>query len=89
MRFVYSAKHDERARIVRYAIKSAAPRHFGIVIVCTTLPEQRRQLAQIGLHRDAVFGDCTGDRIPDDARKSDAWWVHFIAHKPRAAYRFG
>ena len=71
-----------------YAIKTAAAHNFGIVIVYTTLPEQRRQLAQVGLQSDAVFGSCNGERIPDDAEESDAWWFHFIAHKPLAACRF-
>lgn len=72
----------------RYAIKTAAAHHFGIVIVYTTLPEQRRQLAQVGLQSDAVFGSCKGDRIADDVEENDAWWFHFIAHKPLAACRF-
>ncbi len=50
----------------RYAIKTAAAHNFGIVIIYTTLGEQRRQLAQVGLQSDAVFGSCAGDRIADD-----------------------
>jgi SAM-dependent methyltransferase len=65
-----------------YAIKTAAAHNFGIVIVYTTLAEQRRQLAEIGFQRDAVFGSCAGNRIADDVDSSDAWWLHFIAHKP-------
>lgn len=65
-----------------YSIMTAAAHNFGIVIVYTTLREQRRQLAEIGFESDVVFGSCEGDRIPDDAEKSDAWWLHFIAHKP-------
>jgi SAM-dependent methyltransferase len=71
-----------------YAIKTAAAHNFGIVIVYTTLPEQRRQLAEIGFQSDAVFGSCEGNRIADDVDTSDAWWLHFIAHKPAAAQRF-
>ncbi|WP_144143190.1 class I SAM-dependent methyltransferase [Paraburkholderia sp. BCC1884] len=71
-----------------YAVKTAAAHNFGIVIVYTTLPEQRRQLAQVGLHCDAVFGSTEGNRIDDDVDESDTWWFHFIAHKPFAASRF-
>ncbi|ACD16129.1 class I SAM-dependent methyltransferase [Paraburkholderia phytofirmans] len=71
-----------------YAVKTAAAHNFGIVIVYTTLREQRRQLAQVGLQIDAVFGSSGGERIPDDVEESDAWWFHFIAHKPLAARRF-
>ncbi|WP_027798924.1 class I SAM-dependent methyltransferase [Paraburkholderia dilworthii] len=71
-----------------YAVKTAAAHNFGIVIVYTTLGEQRRQLAQIGLQCDVVFGSSDGNPIADDVEDSDAWWFHFIAHKPLAAYRF-
>ncbi|MEX3760303.1 class I SAM-dependent methyltransferase [Paraburkholderia phenoliruptrix] len=70
-----------------YSVKTAAAHNFGIVIVYTTLGEQRRQLAEVGLQCDAVFDSCTGNRIADDVNESDAWWFHFIAHKPLAAYR--
>ncbi|WP_341312381.1 class I SAM-dependent methyltransferase [Paraburkholderia sp. IMGN_8] len=71
-----------------YALKTAAAHNFGIVIVYTTLAEQRRQLAEVGFQSDAVFGSCEGERIPDDVETSSAWWFHFIAHKPVAACRF-
>ena len=70
-----------------YALKTAAAHNFGIVIVYTTLGEQRRQLAQVGLQCDAVFGSCEGNHIADDVEDSDAWWFHFIAHKPLTAGR--
>jgi SAM-dependent methyltransferase len=65
-----------------YSIKTAAAHFFGILIVYTTLNEQRRQLASLGLKLEAVFGSGDGQRIPDDAQRSDAWWLHFIARKP-------
>ncbi|MEM5385662.1 class I SAM-dependent methyltransferase [Paraburkholderia phymatum] len=65
-----------------YSIKTAAAHYFGIVIVYTTLREQRRQLRQIGFDIDAVFNSCDGQSIPDEAQTSDAWWFHFIARKP-------
>jgi ubiquinone/menaquinone biosynthesis C-methylase UbiE len=71
-----------------YAVNTAAAHNFGIVIVYTTLREQRRQLAQVGLQCDAVFDSSVGNLITDDVEPSDAWWFHFIAHKPLAACRF-
>lgn len=71
-----------------YAVNTAAAHNFGIVIVYTTLREQRRQLAQVGLQSDAVFDSSVGKLIADDVEESDAWWFHFIAHKPFAACRF-
>ncbi|TDN70528.1 class I SAM-dependent methyltransferase [Paraburkholderia sp. BL10I2N1] len=65
-----------------YSIKTAAAHMFGIVIVYTTLPEQRRQLTSIGFEIDAVFGSCDGERIYAETQSSDAWWFHFIARKP-------
>lgn len=67
-----------------YSIKTAAAHYFGIVIVYTTLAEQRRQLAALGFEIDAVFGSCDGKRIYADVQTSDAWWFHFIARKPIA-----
>lgn len=66
-----------------YSIKTAAAHFFGIVIVYTTLPEQRRQLNELGFEIDAVFGSCDGLRIPAENNTSSAWWFHFIARKPR------
>jgi SAM-dependent methyltransferase len=71
-----------------YALKTAAAHNFGIVIVYTTLREQRRQLAEVGFQSDAVFASCNGERIANDVEDSDAFWFHFIAHKPVAAYCF-
>ncbi|WP_434106403.1 class I SAM-dependent methyltransferase [Paraburkholderia caffeinilytica] len=71
-----------------YSVKTAAAHNFGIVIVYTTLGEQRRQLAQVGFLSEAVFGSCEGNRIADDVEVSDTWWFHFIARKPVAAGPF-
>jgi SAM-dependent methyltransferase len=65
-----------------YSIKTAAAHYFGILIIYTTLNEQRRQLASLGLELEAVFGSGDGRRVADDAQMSDAWWLHFVARKP-------
>jgi SAM-dependent methyltransferase len=64
-----------------YSIRTAAAHSFGIVIVYTTLAEQRRQLEALGLRVEAVYGSCEGDLIPDEQQTSKAWWLHFIARK--------
>jgi SAM-dependent methyltransferase len=65
-----------------YSIRTAAAHYFGIVIVYTTLPEQRRQLEALGFEVEAVFGSCDGQLIAPQTQTSDAWWLHFIARKP-------
>lgn len=66
-----------------YSIRTAAAHYFGIVIVYTTLPEQRRQLESMGFEVEAVYGSCEGDLIGREQTTSDAWWLHFIARKVR------
>ncbi|MGA7781300.1 MAG: class I SAM-dependent methyltransferase [Paraburkholderia sp.] len=65
-----------------YSIKTAAAHYFGILIVYTTLAEQRRQLESLGFVVEAVFGCGDGKRVYSDAQTSDASWLHFIARKP-------
>jgi len=68
-----------------YSVRAAAAHFFRVVIVYTTLPEQRRQLASVGFEIDAVFGSGDGKRIYAETQRSDVWWFHFIARKPRLA----
>lgn len=74
------------ARLARdydgYSIATAEAHNFGIVIIYTTLDQERKHLAQLGLTPEAIFGSKDAMRIPDDAPTSDAWWLHFIARKP-------
>lgn len=64
-----------------YSIRTAGAHLFGIVIVYTTLPEQRRQLSSLGFQIDAVFSSA-GEHLHAEMQTSDAWWFHFIARKP-------
>jgi SAM-dependent methyltransferase len=66
-----------------YSIRTAAAHMFGIVIVYTTLAEQRRQLDALGFEVQAVFGSGDGKLIAPETQASDAWWLHFIARKTR------
>ena len=64
-----------------YAIRVCAAHKFGIVIMYTDMDTQRHQLAEVGLHTEAVFGNSTGRRMQEgDDVRSDAWF-HFIARK--------
>lgn len=82
---IYNYRHHKRLHrdFDGYSIRTAAAHMFGIVIVYTTLPEQRRQLTSLGFEVDTVFGSCDGQRIPAETPTSDAWWFHFIARKPQ------
>lgn len=64
-----------------YAIRVCAAHEFGIVIMYTDMNAQRRQLAEVGLHTEAVFGNATGRHMQegDDVRNDS--WFHFIARK--------
>jgi SAM-dependent methyltransferase len=64
-----------------YATAVGAAHNFGIVIVFTTLAEQRRQLERLGLQLEAVFGSSDAQPISPDS-DSGAWWLHVIARKP-------
>ncbi|HEY1998028.1 class I SAM-dependent methyltransferase [Paraburkholderia sp.] len=83
---IASFNYLRHARLTRdfdgYSIATAAAHNFGIVIVYTTLAHERRQIKELGLELEAVFGSTDAQRIPNDAPSSDAWWLHFIARKP-------
>jgi len=68
-----------------YSIKTAAAHFFGILIVYTTLAEQRRQLASLGFVLEAVFESDHGERIDHNADTNGAWWLHFVARRPPGA----
>jgi ubiquinone/menaquinone biosynthesis C-methylase UbiE len=65
-----------------YSVMNAAAHYFAIVIVYTTIAEQKRQLAEIGFDMQAVFGSLDGRRVQETEDTSDTWWFHFIARKP-------
>ncbi|MGH8778080.1 class I SAM-dependent methyltransferase [Paraburkholderia sp.] len=68
-----------------YSIKTASAHYFGILIVYTTLIEQRRQLASLGFMPGVAFSCSDGHCIGDAVQTDDAWWLHFVARKPPAA----
>ncbi|MGI4816242.1 MAG: class I SAM-dependent methyltransferase [Janthinobacterium lividum] len=64
-----------------YSIGNSAAHNFGIVIVYTTLANQRRELERLGLELKAVFGSEDGQEIAANG-DADAWWLHYVAYKP-------
>lgn len=65
-----------------YSIKTAAAHFFGILIVYTTLTEQRRQLASLGFVVEAVFG--CGDGTLIDRQCADERRVVVALHRAQA-----
>lgn len=64
-----------------WAIRNAAAHDFGIVIIYTTLAEQKRQLAAAGFTTELVLDSVAGRPVADDAQTRDIWWFHYIARK--------
>ncbi|WP_420997517.1 class I SAM-dependent methyltransferase [Cupriavidus sp. 30B13] len=70
-----------------YAIRVCAAHKFGIVIVYTELEAQRRTLAQLGLHTEAVFGNVDEAPLRAGQDLAGIYWFHFIARKAAGAAR--
>ncbi|HSH91299.1 MAG TPA: class I SAM-dependent methyltransferase [Ramlibacter sp.] len=65
-----------------WSIMNCAAHDFGIVIMYTTLAEQKRQLAATGLHTELVLDNVAGRPVSDDADTSGVFWFHYVARKP-------
>ncbi len=64
-----------------YTVANASAHYFGLVILYTTLAEQKRQLAQAGFSTEVVFENTAGRAVSESDDLRDAWWLHFIARK--------
>lgn len=64
-----------------WSIMNCGAHDFGIVVVYTTLAEQKRQLRAAGFEVERVLGNDTGRPVADDADTSAIWWFHYIARK--------
>lgn len=64
-----------------WSILNCGAHDFGIVVVYTTLAEQKRQLAAAGFEVELVLDNVAGRPVTDDADTSGAWWFHYIARK--------
>lgn len=64
-----------------WSVMNAGAHDFGIVVVYTTLAEQKRQIAQAGFECEAVFDNARGQPVPEGADTRDMWWFHYVARK--------
>lgn len=64
-----------------HVVSNAAAHNFGLLILYTTLPEQKRQLALTGFRTEAVFDSEQGRVVSDSDDLSQVRWLHYIARK--------
>ena len=64
-----------------WSIMNCGAHDFGIVVVYTTLAEQKRQLEAAGFVTELVLDNVAGRPVTDDADTSGIWWFHYIARK--------
>lgn len=64
-----------------WAIMNCAAHHFGIVIMYTSVAEQKRQLAAAGFQTEIVFDNERGMAWQDERPSERVWWFHYIARK--------
>lgn len=64
-----------------WSVVNAGAHDFGIVVVYTTLAEQKRQIREAGFECEAVFDNVAGTRVADDADTHDMWWFHYVTRK--------
>lgn len=64
-----------------WAIMNCAAHGFGIVVMYTSVAEQKRQLAQAGFQTEIVFDNDRGTAWQDEQPSERVWWFHYIARK--------
>lgn len=64
-----------------WSVMNCGAHDFGIVVVYTTLAEQKRQLEAAGFETEAVFDNVAGTPVAGDADTSEIWWFHYVARK--------
>jgi SAM-dependent methyltransferase len=67
-----------------WAMLNAGAHDFGIVVMYTTLAEQKRQLEAAGFEVEQVLESARGSAVTQAEDTRDAWWLHYIARKPGA-----
>jgi SAM-dependent methyltransferase len=65
-----------------WAVMNCGTHDFGLVVLYTTLAEQKRQLEQAGYVLEAVYDNLTGAPVTEASDTRDAWWFHYVARKP-------
>jgi SAM-dependent methyltransferase len=64
-----------------WAVANSAAHNFGIVIVYTTLAEQKRALASAGFRTELVFDNVKGQPVTEQTDVDGIWWFHYVARK--------
>jgi len=64
-----------------WSIMNAGAHDFSIVVMYTTLAEQKRQLREAGFEVEAVFDSTRGELVPDGVDTRDMFWFHYVARK--------
>lgn len=64
-----------------WAIMNCAAHDFGIVVMYTTLVEQKRQLQAAGFSTELVLDNVKGQPVTDDVDVRGIWWFHYVARK--------
>jgi SAM-dependent methyltransferase len=64
-----------------WSVMNCGAHDFGIVVVYTSLAEQKRQLAAAGFDTELVLDNVAGRPVSDDADTRGAWWFHYVARK--------
>jgi SAM-dependent methyltransferase len=65
-----------------WALRNCGAHDFGLLVVYTTLAEQRRQLQQAGFEVEAVFDSQHGKPVMPGQDTSGIWWFHSVARRP-------
>jgi SAM-dependent methyltransferase len=64
-----------------WSIMNCAAHDFGIVVMYTTLGEQKRQLRACGFESELVLDNVRGKPVADGADTRGLWWFHHVARK--------
>jgi SAM-dependent methyltransferase len=64
-----------------WSVMNAGAHNFGIVVMYTTLAEQKRQLLEAGFDCECVFDSTRGEPVQDGTPTRDVWWFHYVATK--------
>jgi SAM-dependent methyltransferase len=67
-----------------WALMNAGAHDFGIVVVYTSLAEQKRQLREAGFTVEVVYDSATGAVVRDGDDTRAAWWFHYVVRKSAA-----
>ncbi len=80
---IRNRRRYRRLRLERdgYVVSNAAAHNFGLVLVYTTLTEQKRQLAVTGFKTEVVFDSEQGRAVSDTDDLSGVRWLHYLARK--------